>query len=55
MLEALAGFFALDVLLDRFEHDPVGRAAAPTGRVVNSAFQRVVDLERRCHSRPLIT
>ena len=46
LLEALTGFLVLDVLLDRFEHDPVGRATALAGEALDAAFQRIVDLER---------
>ena len=37
-LEALAGFLALDVLLDGLEHDPVRRATSLTGQLLDASF-----------------
>ena len=58
LLESLAGFLALKALklmLDSFEHDPVGRATALNSEVLNTTFQYVVDLEGRYHSGHVIT
>jgi hypothetical protein len=49
LFEALAGFLALDILLDRFEHDPVRRASALAGEMLDTDFQHIVDFERGCH------
>ncbi|OJU68250.1 MAG: hypothetical protein BGO05_30485 [Rhizobiales bacterium 63-7] len=36
--------FTLDILRDRFPHDPVGRSAADFGQMLDSAFQLVIEL-----------
>jgi hypothetical protein len=47
--EALAGFLAVYVLLDGFEHDPVGRTAALNGKGLDAAFQGLVYLQGGGH------
>src|SRR3546814_14032842 len=49
LLEVLARFLALDVLLNGFKHDPVRRAATLAGEMLNASFQHIINLEGRCH------
>lgn len=44
-LEFFAFFFALNVLLDSFAHDPVGRAAAGGGEALDAVFGCGIKLE----------
>ena len=45
-LEAFPRLFPFHVLADRLAHDPVGRAVAHRGQMLDPALQRVIDLQR---------